>query len=511
MIEYSYQQGSEEWHQLRDGKRTASEASAMMGDSKHKTRSQLLRDKVTEQKEEITPSMQFIFNKGHVSEEAIRPHVEKLIGEELFPVTGVSEEHADLLASFDGLTLDGDINFEHKLLNGQLIKDMMEDNLGPHYYWQLEQQMLVSGASKTIFVCSDGTPENMYYIWYTPVPGRVEALMEGWHQFDLDMVDYIHDPVEEKAVAEPVRTLPAITYKMDGLSLTSNLGVFRAAAEDLVVQASVELSTDQDFANAEALVKEFQSAEDKIKALQKAVLGEVQDIETFTTDLAFIGDQIRQARLTTDKQVKARKEELRATLITESSKIMDHFIADLWNFPDTIHQPHVEYDFRATIKGKRTIQSVKDALETRVAALQIGIRMSHKTVTANLAWIGDRLTLHYHLFYDINEFVQQELEPFQAIVERRISEDSARRQAAAEAIRLAEVEAPDQPQAQQSTVEAISAMPVVGVKSEPATEPQGSSAIRISPELYQWAKKWDIDSAAVNELLNIIQSGTKAA
>ncbi|MFT0547892.1 hypothetical protein ACMHYO_16375 [Allopusillimonas ginsengisoli] len=48
----------------------------------------------------------------------------------------------------DGLTMLGDIVFEHKLWNEELAEQVRAGNLDPHYYWQLEQQLYVAEASR---------------------------------------------------------------------------------------------------------------------------------------------------------------------------------------------------------------------------------------------------------------------------------------------------------------------------------------------------------------------------
>ena len=116
-------QGSDTWHELRasvDG--TASEAAAMLGLSKYMSRSELLRQKATGEVEEVTPAKQKIFARGHEVEELARPIAEAHIGEELYPATITNEiEGLNLLASMDGMTMMGDVGFEHKMTNAELM------------------------------------------------------------------------------------------------------------------------------------------------------------------------------------------------------------------------------------------------------------------------------------------------------------------------------------------------------------------------------------------------------
>ena len=75
----------------------------MMGASKYQTRTELLAAKKSGIAPEVTGSQQFIFDKGHAAEACARPIVEKLIGEELYPIVGTD---GNLLASLDGATAE---------------------------------------------------------------------------------------------------------------------------------------------------------------------------------------------------------------------------------------------------------------------------------------------------------------------------------------------------------------------------------------------------------------------
>lgn len=182
-------QGSPEWLAARTQYFTASEAPAMMGTSKYQTRSELMHQKATSLTPEIDRNKQALFDRGHASEAAARAILEQLSGEEFFPITAV-DDSGKLLASVDGITMGDDVLFEHKLWSESLAAQVRSGELEPHYTWQLEQQLLVTGAMKVIFVCSDGTLENWEQMEYLPVPGRAEKLVAGWAQFDKDLADY---------------------------------------------------------------------------------------------------------------------------------------------------------------------------------------------------------------------------------------------------------------------------------------------------------------------------------
>ena len=98
------QQGSPEWLAHRRTTRNASDAPAMMGSSPYVTRAELVRQYATGVQREIDERTQAIFDRGHEVEPALRALAEKIIGEDLYPVTGVSDD-GYLGASFDGVNL----------------------------------------------------------------------------------------------------------------------------------------------------------------------------------------------------------------------------------------------------------------------------------------------------------------------------------------------------------------------------------------------------------------------
>ena len=83
----------------------------MMGESPYKTRDALLREKAVGVVAEVSSETQRRFDDGHRFEALARPLAEKIIGEELYPVVGSDSKFA---ASFDGMTMFGDVIFEHK-------------------------------------------------------------------------------------------------------------------------------------------------------------------------------------------------------------------------------------------------------------------------------------------------------------------------------------------------------------------------------------------------------------
>lgn len=418
-------QGSDEWLAARKEYFTASEAPAMMGESKYISRTQLLDHKKgwTTEVDEFTKKL---FAKGHATEQSALPLVEKIIGEDLYPVVGVLEG-AKYLASFDGLTMMEDVIFEHKLFAKQLAENVLNDVLEPHYYWQLEHQLLVSGADKVIFVVSDGTDSNWKHMFYESLPERRESLIAGWEQFEKDLVNHEPQAKTEKVIAEEVTALPAIRYEMNGLSLVSNLDEFKAQSDVLVELSQKPLETDQDFANAESRQKVFTKAEADIKSLADRVLGEVADIDKFTKDLRYIGEQIRQARLAEGKQIKSRKEEIKNSILRAAESEISVYRHKL-NTEISAYMPEPSVSVLDAMKGKKTVDSLKDAADTAVAQIKIESSAYADVARTNIETLKRYATDYRGLFSDWKDIAFKDFQDFTALVKMRIADHKEQEQ-----------------------------------------------------------------------------------
>ena len=227
-------QGTPEWLEYRRNHFNASDAPAMMGVSPYKTRSELLREIHTGLTAEVDADTQNRFDEGHRFEALVRPLAEKIIGEDLYPVTGSAGR---LSASFDGITMDERKVFEHKLANAELrafLSNPMagtDRDLPMHYRVQMEQQMMVSGADRVLFMATqwDGD-ECTYsgYIWCESDSNLRADILKGWEQFEKDLSAYTPQPKADPApTGRAPDSLPALRIEVTGAVTASNLADFK--------------------------------------------------------------------------------------------------------------------------------------------------------------------------------------------------------------------------------------------------------------------------------------------
>lgn len=441
MITLSVLQGTSAWHAARAKCFTASEAPAMMGASKYQTRTALLAAKKSGISPDVSSEQQRLFDRGHAAEASARPIAEELIGDELYPATA-TDDTGRLLASFDGITLLGDAVFEHKLYSESLAAQVRAEDLEPHYYWQLEQQLLVSGAERALFVTSDGTRDKFESMYYLPVPGRADALLAGWTQFERDLDDYVPEPEKVVAVAAPVAGFGALSLRVEGRVLASNLDAFRADAETFIgrLPKPADLQTDQDFADADAAVKACAEAESRIKAAKDAALAQMTDVDTVLRTADIISDAIRAARLALDRAVKSEKENRKSSIVAAGIEaVCAHYATiNATLGAHAIFAPQsLNMDIGGSIKGLRTLSSITDAVDTAVASAKIAASQRADQVRACRLVLADYVT-HTALFPDAVALCASKApDDLRNLAAARIADHEAREAARIEAERAA--------------------------------------------------------------------------
>lgn len=425
-------QGSAEWLALRAQYRTASEAPAMMGASRYQSRTDLLIAKKTGFTPDVTPSQQLVFDKGHAAEALARPLAEALIGEELYPIVGTK---GNLLASMDGATMLGETLFEHKLWNESVVTQVKSGNLDPHYYWQLEQQLLVSGAERVIFVCSDGTAENFVHMEYRPVPGRAAQLIEGWKQFEADLANFEMAEAPSIIVGKAPDELPALRIELTGMVTASNLKVFEESALAVIDSVKTTLSTDQDFADAKKAVKWCSDVEEAVAAAKKQALSQTQSIDELFSSLDRISAHARETRLKVDKLVKAQELLVKSNIKQKAEQALTDHVAAINKTLGQVILPAVAVDFAGAMKNKRTIASLQDAVGTELARAKIAASQAADGIRLNLSSLAELAVDHTFLFNDVQQLVTKANDDLVALIKVRISEHQKVEEEKAEAQR----------------------------------------------------------------------------
>lgn len=459
---HDLRQGSDAWLAHRRAYFNASDAPSMMGMSPYKTRAKLLREISTGISSEVDEFTAAIYSKGHAFEANSRPMAEKLLGEDLFQVVGTEGR---LSASFDGITISEEVIWEHKTLNEELkecfakmealegIEDGAElgRQLPIFHRIQMEQQLHVSAAKHALFTASewsdDGRLIDIKNCWYYPDAELRAKILTGWELFERDLREYAFpsaDPITPSGRAPGA--LPALQIEVRGEVTASNLADFKATALAAISGVNRNLETDQDFADAEASVKWCAEVEARLDGAKQHALSQTATIDNLFRAIDEIAAEARRTRLELDRLVKARKESIREEIVLAArAALQEHAAALSSECKPAVLSVACLADFAGAIKGKRTVQSLRDACDRELVRSKTVLEDQARLIRANLAAYAALVGQHCFLFPDLSALLHKAGDDFCATVHQRIFAHQVKEELRLQAERARAISAADAP------------------------------------------------------------------
>ncbi|USE79023.1 YqaJ viral recombinase family protein [Cupriavidus gilardii] len=468
-------QGTAEWQNFRLQYCGASEAAAMLGLSPYIKRTELLHMKYTGTPKEFSDFVQErILDRGHEVEALARPLIEEDIGEDLYPVTC---SDGKLSASCDGLTMDGETAFEHKQWNEELAALVADGHVPDSHMPQCQQILMVTGAKRVIFVVSDGTRDRMVRTEVTPDTAWFDRIRAGWEQFEKDLAEYEPQPVEVKPIGRTPETLPALLVEVTGHVTASNLTEFRDHAVAVFRSINRDLSTDQDFADAEKTVKWCGEVESRLAAAKQHALSQTASIDALFRAIDDISAEARRVRLDLDKLVTQRKTEIRESIIRGGREAYEKHVRALHAETGGAWVQLGMPDFAGAAKGKRSVASIQDAVDTVLANAKIEADASAKRIRTNIAFLDKAIEGYEFLFADRTALATKQLDDLRLVVTTRIDKHKADEEKRLEEQR-ARIRAEEAAKAQQAAAPQAAAAPApIPASASPASASLGGRRV----------------------------------
>jgi predicted phage-related endonuclease len=430
------QQNTEDWLAIRRIHDTASEAPAALGQSKHTSRADLLKIKSSGISEDIGKFKQQLFDKGHEAEALARPFAEKIVDDILYPITATMDVSGlKLLASFDGVTMDDAIIFEHKLWSQSLADMILSGELDANYTIQMDQQLLISGAKKCLFMASDGTEEKMVWCWYESSQNKFDALILGWNQFNIDLANYVPPVVVDAPLKKITTALPVVLdMRVEGKLVSCNIEQYKPAALAYIAAINTDLDTDLDFADADADGKYCRESAKKLELSIELALGQMGDINTVIATVREIAAAFDAKGLALEKLVTKEKADRKTAIIKKARSALSDHEAGLQERTQHHLKPTLN-NFEGVVKNLRTIASLQNAVDTELARCKIEASAAADRITANLVILGERKDMAA-LFPDVGMLVHKAADDLRNTMTARIATHEAAEAAKLEAMRV---------------------------------------------------------------------------
>ncbi len=401
--------------------RSASKAPAMMGCDSKTSRSALLKMMATGIGKEFSDWQQKnLLEKGQISEIGARDIAEGILNDSLAPICCATDDDY-LTAAPDGATFSGDVGFEAKLWNEELAAAVRAGEIPDEKRWQLDQQILVCGFEYVLFMVTDGTCEKCVHMEYRSTPERAAKLLAGWKQFDEDLANYQHVEAPPEVVAAPIADLPALMVEISGSVTASNLEQWRDVVTARIAGINTDLQTDQDFADADSMVKFLDDGEKRIELVKSQAQANAADIDRVFRALDEIKASMRSKRLELDKLVTKRKESIKIEIMQAGKDALNTHITSLNKRLAKVQMPPIAADFAAAIKGKRNLEAMRGAVADLVAAKKLDSNEIADRIDANLRTLAAEVE-HQFLFADIATLAMKAPDDLALVIKSRIQD-----------------------------------------------------------------------------------------
>lgn len=251
-----------------------------------------------------------------------------------------------------------------------------------------------------------------------------------------------------------------LEIEVRGEVVASNADAFRLQVKEWISGFNIDLVEDEDFARAEQDVKLLQDVEGRVRDAKEKALADAEQLHALFSLLDETSEEVRQARLSLDKQVKAKKAEIKASIVDEAVRAIPND-----------HGRYYRGEIENAIKGKRTLDSMRVAVGVVVTTATAVIEGNAATLDAfekkhGGALIPDRDTLERSQGDTLLVELRRRIETKKAEEERKRLEAEAR---AARAELEAQKEAQRQAQAEAEAKDA----PAAVVEDDVPPSPEG--------------------------------------
>lgn len=164
----------------------------------------------------------------------------------------------------------------------------------------------------------------------------------------------------------------ALAIEVRGEVVSSNFLAFAEIVRTRLSEINRSLVTDEDFEQADQDAKAIGSAEQALKAAKERALADAEQLHVLFGQIDDLSGDLAKARLDLAKQIAARKEERKKELIEEALATFD--------IEPTVARRHFLSGLETAIKGKRSLESMKQALRVYATTSQAVINKSREII-----------------------------------------------------------------------------------------------------------------------------------
>jgi len=216
--------------------------------------------------------------------------------------------------------------------------------------------------------------------------------------------------------------MQALKITLTGEIQSSNFDDWKS---DLLAQLktiSTSLSSDADFSAATKQVKQLKTAEKALKDAKQSALDQAADIQKLFSAIDEVREEARQTRLTLEKQIKARKQEIKESVIADGIETIESFIAEQTpDFQSINHDAYLdEEQFAAALKGRSSLKTSEKAIGKLCKQIKQAITEKVEIVSKNANSLAAMSAAEQALFQDREELLAMESDALGELIDKRL-------------------------------------------------------------------------------------------
>jgi len=239
-----------------------------------------------------------------------------------------------------------------------------------------------------------------------------------------------------------------LIINLKGEIQNSNFDEWKGELLARIRNVNTELVRDEDFARASDQVKRFKNAERALKRAKQSAIAQAADIQRLFDSIDVVAEETRQVRLTLERRIKARKQEIKEQMIEGGINAVHAAIAQQSAaFQALDHAPFLDRArFEKAAKGKSTGRTLAKAIETLVRQIELEIEEEGMRVAENIAIMDNIADEHRLLFQDRDHLIRLPKSEVRLTIDTRIAryhEETARKRAQLATAELQRIEDQD--------------------------------------------------------------------
>ncbi len=213
-----------------------------------------------------------------------------------------------------------------------------------------------------------------------------------------------------------------LVIKVRGEVLSSNFDEWKL---DLIAQiqaVNTELTTEDQFARAQTDVKNFKTAEQALKKAKESAISQASEIQRLFSAIDDVSGEVRQARLSLERQIKQRKAEIKEESVNLGVANIGKYIQlQGSDFQLIKHSEYLDRGiFEEAIKYRSNINALHGAIDDACGRIKTRIDERAALVKANAVKLDSLTGAHRALFQDRSELLSLDANQLHDVIDQRI-------------------------------------------------------------------------------------------